>query len=73
MIISGRTSLLALIDRELARQRISQSELCRRSDVGVNTLCNLRSRHSKNMSTTLALVNALGFDLLAVPTAPGQS
>ena len=72
MIISGRTSLLALIDREVARQRISQAELCRRSGVGSNTLCNLRRGRSKNlnMATALALVNALGFDLVATLETP---
>lgn len=61
MIITGRTSLLALIDREKAAQGLSDAEL------SPPLLYNLRSkgRWSINLTTALALLNTLGFDLTA--------
>lgn len=68
MILSGRTSLLALIDREKSAQRLSDAEICRRAGLGPNTLGNLRAypNRSTHMTTLVALVNALGFDLCVV-------
>ncbi len=69
MIISGRTSLLALIDREKAAQGLSDAEICRRAGVGSNTLSNLRHQPGRSLQSVnlIALVNALGFDLAATP------
>jgi len=69
MIITGRTSLLALIDREKAAQGLSDAELCRRAGVGSNTLSNLRHQPKRSLYAVnvIALVNAMGFDLVATP------
>jgi len=69
MIIAGRTSLLQLIEREKAVQGLSDAELLRRAGLSSPFLFNLRNRgrRSISLSSVLALVNALGFELTVTP------
>lgn len=69
MILSGRTSLLALIDAEKLRQGLSDAELLRRAGLAPNVLTNFRknTRRGLMFNTTLALINALGLVLSAAP------
>lgn len=68
-IIGGRSSLLSFIDARQAAEGLSDAELCRRAGMGPNILYNLRKYPSRNLMapTLIALVNALGYDLVAVP------
>ena len=68
-IISGRTSLLNFIEEQKRVQGLSDAEVCRRAGMGQNVLGNLRCYpdRSTTTKTLIALVNAMGYELVAVP------
>lgn len=69
IVITGSSSLRALIDREKAAQKLSDAEICRRAGMNTNIMGNLRAypRRRTQSATMIALVNALGYKLVAVP------
>lgn len=65
--ITGRTSLLQLIERRRDEMGITEAEICRRAGVSPNAIYNIRAYPSRlfNLRTAIALVEALDMELIA--------
>lgn len=69
MTIQGRVTLLAFIDEQKKLQGLSDMALLTLAGLSPNLLTNIRkeSKRGIHMETMLAIVNALGFDIVPVP------
>ena len=60
--------LVRLLFEELRTQQIPMYDLCRRSGLSINTVINWRSSNAPGLINIEAALNAVGYDLIAVPT-----
>jgi len=72
MRITGRTSLLALVDTRKADLGLSDAEICRRAGISPNAIYNVRMYPKRlfNLTTALALIEALECSLEATALTP---
>ena len=60
--------LVRLLFQELRTKQIPMHDLCRRSGLSINTVINWRAANAPNLTNIEAALNAIGYDLVAVPS-----
>ena len=60
--------LVRLLFQELRTRQIPMNDLCRRSGLSINTVINWRSSNAPSLINIEAALNAVGYDLVAVPS-----
>lgn len=67
-LIESKTGFTTLVDVDMIVNQFTDSYLLRKCGMSINTLDNLRYRNKDvRLSTMLALLHELGYDLVAVP------
>lgn len=60
--------LVRLLFQELRTRQIPMHDLCRRSGLSINTVINWRAANTPNLINIEAALNAIGYNLVAVPS-----
>jgi hypothetical protein len=59
--------LVRLLFQELRTRQIPMHDLCSRSGLSINTVINWRAANTPNLINIEAALNAIGYDLVAIP------